>query len=105
MPRQVLPYWLPKKDRRSLAVFAEEEGKRDVTELDIGDFFIRGEAREVEGEFQAVIVMRAKPPLTAITCHQVEKDRWFKTPEVAAQAAREAAKALKRAIDEGALKA
>jgi hypothetical protein len=43
--------------------------------------------------------------LTAITCHQVEKDRWFKTPEVAAQAAREAAKALKRAIDEGALKA
>jgi len=76
-----------------------------VTEFDIGEFFIRGEAREVEGEFQAVIVMRAKPPLTAVSWHQVEKDRWFKTPEIAAQAAREAAKALKVAVDEGALKA
>ncbi|WP_033045976.1 MULTISPECIES: hypothetical protein [Pseudomonas] len=76
-----------------------------MTEFDIGEFFIRGEAREVEGEFQAVIVMRAKPPLTAVSWHQVEKDRWFKTPEIAAEAAREAAKALKVAVDEGALKA
>jgi hypothetical protein len=75
-----------------------------VTEFDIGEFFIRGEAREVEGEFQAVIIMRAKPPLTAVTCHQVEKDRWFKTSELAAVAAREAAKALKLAVDQGALK-
>lgn len=75
-----------------------------MTELDIGDFFIRGEAREVEGEFQAVIVMRAKPPLGTISCHQVERDRWFKTEEIAADAAREAAKALKVAVDEGALK-
>jgi hypothetical protein len=77
----------------------------NVTELDIGEFFIRGEAREVEGEFQAVIVMRAKPPLTTVTYHQVEKDRWFKTSDVAAIAAQEAAKALKLAVDEGALKA
>ncbi|MEN2393973.1 hypothetical protein [Pseudomonas halotolerans] len=76
-----------------------------MTEFDIGEYFIRGEAREVEGEFQAVIVMRAKPPLTTITCHQVEKDRWFKTSELAAEAARAAAKALKLAVDEGALKA
>jgi hypothetical protein len=76
-----------------------------VTEFDIGEFFIRGEAREVEGEFQAVIVMRAKPPLTAVTYHQVEKDRWFKTSDVADIAAKEAAKALKLAVDEGALKA
>jgi hypothetical protein len=76
-----------------------------VTEFDIGEFFIRGEAREVEGEFQAVIIMRAKPPLTTVTYHQVEKDRWFKTPDVAAIAAQEAAKALKLAVDEGALKA
>ncbi len=41
-----------------------------MTEFDIGEFFIRGEAREVEGEFQAVIVMRAKPPLTTVSCHQ-----------------------------------
>ena len=75
-----------------------------VTEFDIGEFFIRGEAREVEGEFQAVIVMRAKPPLTAVTYHQVEKDRWFKTSDVADIAAKEAAKALKLAVDEGALK-
>lgn len=76
-----------------------------VTEFDIGEFFIRGEAREVDGEFQAVIVMRTKPPLTSVTYHQVEKDRWFKTSEVAAVAAKEAAQALKTAVDEGALKA
>ncbi|VVM71215.1 hypothetical protein PS862_00360 [Pseudomonas fluorescens] len=76
-----------------------------MTEFDIGEFFIRGEAREVGGEFQAVIVMRAKPPLTTVTYHQVEKDRWFKTSDVAAVAAREAAKALKVAVDEGALNA
>lgn len=75
-----------------------------MTELDIGEYFIRGEAREIEGEFQAVIVMRAKPPLSAVTFHQVEKDRWFKTSETAASAAVEAAKALKLAIDQGALK-
>lgn len=46
-----------------------------MTEFDIGEFFIRGEAREVEGEFQAVIVMRAKPPLTTVSCHQVEIGR------------------------------
>ena len=76
-----------------------------MTEFDIGEFFIRGEAREVEGEFQAVIIMRAKPPLTTVTSHQVEKDRWFKTADVAAVAAQDAAKALKVAVDEGALKA
>ncbi|WP_447795562.1 MULTISPECIES: hypothetical protein [Pseudomonas] len=76
-----------------------------MTEFDIGEFFIRGEAREVEGEFQAVIIMRAKPPLTTVTSHQVEKDRWFKTADVAAIAAQESAKALKLAVDEGALKA
>jgi hypothetical protein len=76
-----------------------------VTEFDIGEFFIRGEAREVDGEFQAVIVMRAKPPLKTVTYHQVEKDRWFKTSEVAAIAAAESALALKTAVDEGALKA
>ncbi|MBK5540720.1 hypothetical protein JFV28_14780 [Pseudomonas sp. TH05] len=75
-----------------------------MTELDIGEFFIRGESREVEGEFQAVIVMRAKPPLTTVTFHQVEKDRWFKTSETAAVAAVEAARALKLAVDQGALK-
>ncbi|EPL03520.1 hypothetical protein [Pseudomonas sp. CF161] len=75
-----------------------------MTELDIGEFFIRGESREIEGEFQAVIVMRAKPPLTTVTFHQVEKDRWFKTSETAAVAAVEAAKALKLAVDQGALK-
>jgi hypothetical protein len=84
-------------------IFSREGGY--VTEFDIGEFFIRGEAREVEGEFQAVIIMRAKPPLTAVTYHQVEKDRWFKTSDVAAVAAQEAAKALKVAVDEGALKA
>ena len=75
-----------------------------MTEFDIGEFFIRGEAREIDGEFQAVIVMRAKPPLTTITYHQVEKDRWFKTGEVVAVAAKESAKALKLAVDQGALK-
>lgn len=74
-----------------------------MTEFDIGEFFIHGEAREVDGEFQAVIVMRAKPPLTAITAHQVEKDRWFKTVDAAAIAAKEAAVALKKAVDAGAL--
>ncbi|MDQ3204690.1 MAG: hypothetical protein M3Q94_21350 [Pseudomonadota bacterium] len=76
-----------------------------MTEFDIGEFFIRGEAREVDGEFQAVIVMRAKPPLTAVTYHQVEKDRWFKTSEGAAVAAAESAQELKAAVDAGALKA
>ncbi|POA19938.1 hypothetical protein C1886_10585 [Pseudomonas sp. FW300-N1A1] len=76
-----------------------------MTEFDIGEFFIRGEAREVDGEFQAVIVMRAKPPLTTVTCHQVEKDRWFKTSDSAAVAAMESARALKLAVDQGALKA
>jgi hypothetical protein len=76
-----------------------------MTEFDIGEFFIRGEAREIDGEFQAIIVMRAKPPLKTVTCHQVEKDRWFKTSEVAAVAAQESAKALKEAVDAGALKA
>ena len=74
-----------------------------MTEFDIGEFFIRGEAREVEGEFQAVIVMRAKPPLTTVTFHQVEKDRWFKTAELAADAAKQSAKELKAAVDAGAL--
>ena len=76
-----------------------------MTEFDIGEFFIRGESKEVDGEFQAVIVMRAKPPLKTVTYHQVEKDRWFKTADVAAIAAQHAAKALKLAVDEGALKA
>jgi len=74
-----------------------------VTEFDIGEFFIRGESKEDDGEFLAVIVMRAKPPLTTVTYHQVEKDRWFKTAEVADIAAKESAKALKAAVDEGAL--
>jgi len=47
--------------------------------------------------------MRAKPPLTTITTHQVEKDRWFKTADAAAVAAKEAARALKTAVDSGAL--
>ena len=79
------------------------KGRLYVTEFDIGEFFIHGEAREVDGEFQAVIVMRAKPPLTTITMHQVEKDRWFKTADAAAVAAKEAARALKTAVDSGAL--
>jgi hypothetical protein len=76
-----------------------------VTEFDIGEFMIRGEAREIDGEFQAVIVMRAKPKLTTVTYHQVEKDRWFKTADVAAIAAQASAEALKAAVDAGALKA
>jgi len=76
-----------------------------MTEFDIGEFFIRGEAREIDGEFQAIIVMRAKPPLKTVTYHRVEKDRWFKTSDVAAVAAQESAKALKEAVDAGALKA
>lgn len=79
------------------------KGRLYVTELDIGEFFIHGDAREVDGEFQAVIVMRAKPPLTTVTTHQVEKDRWFKTFDTAALAAKDAAKALKAAVDAGAL--
>ncbi|WP_085715226.1 hypothetical protein [Pseudomonas sp. B28(2017)] len=76
-----------------------------MTEFDIGEFFIRGEARKIDGEFQAVIVMRAKPPLKTATYHQVEKDCWFKTPDVAAIAAQESARELKAAVDAGALKA
>lgn len=76
-----------------------------MTEFDIGEFFIWGEAREVDGEFQAVIVMRAKPPLNTVSYHQVEKDRWFKTSDVAATAALESARELKAAVDAGALKA
>ena len=75
-----------------------------MTEFDIGEFFIHGDAREVDGEFQAVIIMRAKPPLTTVTTHQVEKDRWFKTVDAAASAAKESAKALQAAVDSGALK-
>ncbi|SFI29509.1 MULTISPECIES: hypothetical protein [unclassified Pseudomonas] len=74
-----------------------------MTKFDIGEFFIHGDAREVDGEFQAVIVMRAKPPLTTVSTHQVEKDRWFKTVDAAAAAAKEAARALKTAVDAGAL--
>lgn len=74
-----------------------------MTEFDIGEFFIRGESKEVDGEFQAVIVMRAKPPLKTVTYHQVEKDRWFKTADVAEAAAKEQALALKNAVDAGAL--
>ncbi len=79
------------------------KGRLYVTEFDIGEFFIHGEGREVDGEFQALIVMRAKPPLTTVTLHQVEKDRWFKTLETANVAAKEAARALKTAVDSGAL--
>ncbi|MGE7957337.1 hypothetical protein ACQKQA_12230 [Pseudomonas sp. NPDC089530] len=74
-----------------------------MSEFDIGEFFIHGEARDVAGEFQAVIVLRAKPPLRTVRCHQVAKDRWFKTAEQAEIAAREAARALKQAVDQGAL--
>lgn len=80
-------------------------GRLHVTEFDIGEFFIRGEAREIEGEYQAVIVMRSKTPQNTLTYHQVEKDRWFKTEEGAATAAKEAAKELKAAVDGGALNA
>ncbi|AJO78110.1 MULTISPECIES: hypothetical protein [Pseudomonas] len=74
-----------------------------MTEFDIGEFFIHGEARDVAGEFQAVIVLRAKPPLRSLSHHQVARDRWFKTAELAEAAAREAALALKQAVDQGAL--
>jgi len=74
-----------------------------VTEFDIGEFFFRGESKEVDGEFQAVIVMRAKPPLKTVTYHQVEKDRWFKTAEQAEMAAKGSAQELKLAVDAGAL--
>ncbi|MGV8920145.1 MAG: hypothetical protein ACOH2R_20475 [Pseudomonas sp.] len=76
-----------------------------MTEFDIGEFFIWGESREVDGEYQAVIVMRAKEGKRAISYHQVEKDRWFKTAEVAAIAAKESAIELKTAVDAGALSA
>jgi hypothetical protein len=76
-----------------------------VTEFDIGEFFIWGESREVEGEFQAVIVMRAKQSVNTISYHQVEKDRWFKTAELAATAAQQSARELKEAVDAGALNA
>lgn len=76
-----------------------------MTEFDIGEFFIWGESREVDGEFQAVIVMRAKQSATTISYHQVEKDRWFKTSELAAVAAQESARELKGAVDAGALNA
>lgn len=76
-----------------------------MTEFDIGEFFIWGESREVEGEFQAVIVMRAKQSASTISCHQVEKDRWFKTADLAAKAAQESARELKDAVDAGALNA
>ena len=79
------------------------KGRLYVTEFDIGEFFIHGDAREVDGEFQAVIVMRAKPPLTTVTTHQVEKDRWFKTLDSAAIDGKESAQALKTAVDSGAL--
>jgi hypothetical protein len=81
------------------------KGRQYVTEFDIGEFFIHGDAREVDGEFQAVIIMRTKPPLSKVTAHQVEKDRWFKTADAAAVAGKEAAKALKAAVDCGALNA
>lgn len=74
-----------------------------MTEFDIGEFFVWGECREVEGEFQAVIVMRAKQPGVPVSYHQVEKDRWFKTAELAAQAGREQAQELKNAVDAGGL--
>lgn len=85
------------------AGFITSKGKRHVTEFDIGEFFIRGESKDVDGGFQAVIIMRAKPPLTTVTFHQVEKDRWFKTAELAADAAKQSAKELKAAVDAGAL--
>lgn len=76
-----------------------------MTEFDIGEFFIWGESREVEGEFQAVIVMRSKQAANVISYHQMEKDRWFKTADLAATAAQESAKELKDAVDAGALNA
>lgn len=67
--------------------------------------FYPRQSKEVDGEFQAVIVMRAKPPLKTVTYHQVEKDRWFKTAEQAEIAARGSAQELKLAVDAGALNA
>ncbi|MCF8997991.1 hypothetical protein GIV29_28460 [Pseudomonas carnis] len=74
-----------------------------MTECDIGKCNTHGDARQVDGEFKADIIMRTKPPLNKVTAHQVEKDRWFKTAEAAAVAGKEAAKALKTAVDCGAL--
>ena len=74
-----------------------------MTEFDIGEYFIRGDVKDVDGEFQAVIVMRPKPPLTKVSYYQVEKDRWFKTLDSAAIAGKESAQALKTAVDSGAL--
>ncbi|KQB51524.1 hypothetical protein AQS70_17845 [Pseudomonas endophytica] len=74
-----------------------------MTEFDIGEYFIRGDVKEVDGEFQAVIVMRPKPPLTKVSYYQVEKDRWFKTAELAKVAGIESAKELKAAVDAGGL--
>lgn len=103
-----LPYWpvhwsLPLSGQVSSVQLVTLKGRLYVTEFDIGEFFIHGEAREIDGEFQAVIVMRAKPPLKTVTTHQVEKDRWFKTADAAATAAKESALALKTAVDSGAL--
>ena len=93
--------FVPRGPGFSSAVISK--GRLYVTEFDIGEFFIHGDAREVDGEFQAVIIMRAKPPLTTVTTHQVEKDRPFKTVDPAAIAPKDAAKALKTAVDAGAL--
>ena len=79
------------------------KGKPYVTEFDIGEFIIHGDAREVDGEFQAVIIMRAKPPLNKATAPQGQKDPGSKTADAAAVAGKEAAKALKAAVDCGAL--
>jgi hypothetical protein len=76
-----------------------------VTEFDIGEYFIRGDVKDVDGEFQAVIVMRPKPPLTKVSYYQVEKDRWFKSAELAKTAGEESARKLKEAVDAGALNA
>jgi len=76
-----------------------------VTEFDIGEYFIRGDVKDVDGEFQAVIVMRPKTSPNKILYHQVEKDRWFKTAELAKIAGMESARQLKEAVDTGALNA
>jgi hypothetical protein len=39
-----------------------------------------------------------------VTYHQVEKDRWFKSSDIAALAAQQSARELKDAVDAGALK-
>ena len=51
-----------------------------MTEFDIGEFFIRGESKEVDGEFQAVIVMRAKPPLKTVTYIRSKKTAGSRPP-------------------------